>query len=116
MALTRHQLRPALSGSARGAVPSARIAVYKICWGKDCPNHNILAAFDDAIADCVDIISISVGGAHGHGNYFEDPIAIGSFHAMRNGILTVSSAGNSGPDLKKVGNVSPWALCGCEYH
>ncbi|KAJ0100789.1 hypothetical protein Patl1_06474 [Pistacia atlantica] len=47
-------------GTARGGVPSARIAMYKICWSNGCDDANILAAFDDAIADGVDIISVSV--------------------------------------------------------
>ncbi|RVW97518.1 Cucumisin [Vitis vinifera] len=49
---------------------------------------------DDAIADGVDIISLSVGGFFPR-DYFEDPIAIGAFHSMKNGILTSNSAGNS---------------------
>ena len=46
-------------GTARGGVPSARIAVYKICWSLElfCDDADVLAAFDDAIADGVDIIS-----------------------------------------------------------
>ncbi|WOH14565.1 hypothetical protein DCAR_0934085 [Daucus carota subsp. sativus] len=53
---------------------------------------DILAASDEAIADGVDIIS--VGGAAI--DYFQDSIAIGSFHAMKNRILSSASAGNSG--------------------
>ncbi|XP_039067526.1 cucumisin-like [Hibiscus syriacus] len=96
-------------GTARGGVPSARIAVYKICWSDGCPDADILAAFDDAIADGVDIISLSVGGSFAV-DYFNDVIAIGAFHSMKNGILTSNSAGNSGPDLATVTNVSPWSL------
>ncbi|KAG6728687.1 hypothetical protein I3842_02G185300 [Carya illinoinensis] len=100
-------------GTARGGVPSARIAVYKVCWGVEasrCSSHDILAAFHDAIADGVDIISASLGGHTPDLSYFEDPIAIGSFHAMRNGILTSTSAGNDGPNPATVTNVSPWSL------
>ena len=96
-------------GTARGGVPSARVAVYKICWSTGCSDADILAAFDDAIADGVDIISLSVGG-HRPRNYFNDPIAIGAFHAMRNGILTSNSAGNDGPGFASITNVSPWSL------
>ena len=95
-------------GTARGGFPSARIAVYKICWLFGCNDADILAAFDDAIADGVDIISISVGFYNK--NYFTDSIAIGAFHAMRNGILTSSSAGNGGPDLATLSNFAPWCL------
>jgi hypothetical protein len=42
--------------------------------------------------------------------YFEDVHAIGSFHAMANGILTSISAGNEGPGLATVTNTSPWSL------
>ncbi|KAK4343614.1 hypothetical protein RND71_036708 [Anisodus tanguticus] len=97
------------SGTARGGVPSARIAVYKICWSDSCYDADILAAFDDAITDGVDIISLSVGGTSPY-QYFEDSIAIGAFHAMKNGILTSNSAGNSGPGPQTVTNVSPWSL------
>ncbi|CAK9171822.1 unnamed protein product [Ilex paraguariensis] len=97
------------SGTARGGVPSARLAVYKICWSGGCSDADILAAFDDAIADGVDIISLSVGGFIPF-DYFEDPIAIGAFHSMKNGILTSNSAGNSGPRPGSISNFSPWSL------
>ncbi|KAA8539667.1 hypothetical protein F0562_026359 [Nyssa sinensis] len=96
-------------GTARGGVPSARIAVYKICWSDGCSDVDILAAFDDAIADGVDIISLSVGSFIPF-DYFDDPIAIGAFHSMKNGILTSNSAGNSGPAPETITNFSPWSL------
>ncbi|XP_022857283.1 cucumisin-like [Olea europaea var. sylvestris] len=97
------------SGTARGGVPSSRIAVYKICWSDGCSDSDILAAFDDAISDGVDIISLSVGGLFPL-DYFDDPIAIGAFHSMKNGILTSNSAGNSGPNPGSILNFSPWSL------
>ncbi|XP_010658508.2 cucumisin [Vitis vinifera] len=96
-------------GTARGGVPSARIAVYKICWSDGCDDADILAAFDDAIADGVDIISYSLGNPPSR-DYFKDTAAIGAFHAMKNGILTSTSAGNDGPRLVSVVNVAPWSL------
>ncbi|TYI62862.1 hypothetical protein E1A91_D10G277000v1 [Gossypium mustelinum] len=97
------------AGTIRGGVPSARIAVYKICWYDGCYDEDILAAFDDAIADGVDIISLSVGGFFAS-EYFSDSIAIGAFHSMKNGILTSNSAGNDGPYYASVVNISPWSL------
>ncbi|KAK9734762.1 hypothetical protein RND81_04G161700 [Saponaria officinalis] len=93
------------NGTARGGVPSARIAVYKVCDVTGCTEAALLAAFDDAIADGVDLISISIGG--GPGKLSQDSIAIGSFHAMQHGILTVQSAGNDGGP-GTTGGVAPW--------
>ncbi|ESQ42861.1 hypothetical protein EUTSA_v10012872mg [Eutrema salsugineum] len=42
--------------------------------------------------------------------YEHDTIAIGAFHAMAKGILTVQSAGNSGPNPASVASVAPWIL------
>jgi subtilisin family serine protease len=96
-------------GVARGGAPDARIAVYKVCWSIGCYAADVLAAFDDAIADGVDIISISIGQSFVV-HYWEDPAAIGSFHAMKRGIFTSASAGNFGPDRAAVQNYAPWLL------
>ena len=101
------------AGVARGAVSGARLAVYKVCWdGVGCGGADILAAFDDAIADGVDVISFSIGGSMPW-PYFRDAAAIGSFHAVRRGVVTSTSAGNSGlpgPGGGRVCNVAPWML------
>ncbi|KAK8467026.1 hypothetical protein PHAVU_008G228814 [Phaseolus vulgaris] len=100
------------SGTTRGGVPSARIAVYKVCWESGCNGVDILAGVDAAIADGVDIISISVGEKEvvQQLKYFEDVFAIGSFHAMRSGILTSKSVGNLGPNPSTMTNVAPWFI------
>ncbi|XWS77132.1 hypothetical protein CRYUN_Cryun01aG0235800 [Craigia yunnanensis] len=96
-------------GTARGAVPSARIAMYKVCWvSSGCADMDILAALDDATSDGVDVISISIGGATR--DYVTDSISVGAFHALKKGIITVASAGNEGPSLGSVSNHSPWLL------
>lgn len=96
-------------GLARGGAPGARIAVYKVCWSLGCDSVDIIAAFDDAIADGVDILSISSGSPFQF-PYWEDATSIGSFHAMKHGILTSASAGNSGPERATVQNNAPWLL------
>ncbi|WOG91390.1 hypothetical protein DCAR_0310639 [Daucus carota subsp. sativus] len=97
------------AGDVRGAVPNARIAVYKVCWTNGCASADILAAFDDAIADGVDLLSVSFGSVFPI-PYHEEPISIGSFHAMKNGILTSCSAGDNGPYRREIANYFPWAL------
>ncbi|XP_058110932.1 subtilisin-like protease SBT4.9 [Magnolia sinica] len=96
-------------GNVRGAVPSARIAVYIVCWPNGCFSHSVLAAFNDAIADGVDIVSISLGPA-ASAYYDHDSIAIGAFHAMQKGILTSQSSGNNGPVPAFLLSVAPWVL------
>ncbi|KAH1093334.1 hypothetical protein GYH30_039200 [Glycine max] len=96
-------------GTSRGGATSARIAVYKACWNDHCDDVDILAAFDDAIADGVDILSVSLGGSNDQ-NYFGDASSIGAFHAMKNGIVTVFAAGNSGPSPASVDNLYPWSI------
>ncbi|KAF5779628.1 putative cucumisin [Helianthus annuus] len=80
-------------GIARGGVPSTRIAAYKVCYHINCYDVDVLRAFDHAIADGVDIISVSIARPNRVVLTF-DPIAIGAFHAMEKGILTVNAAGN----------------------
>ena len=69
---------------------------------------DILAAFEAAISDGVDVLSVSLGG--GAEEFYDDPIAIGSFHAMKNGITVVCSTGNSGPFKGTVETVAPWMI------
>ncbi|KAK8282101.1 hypothetical protein V6Z12_D08G003100, partial [Gossypium hirsutum] len=97
-------------GIARGGVPSARIAAYKVCSGILCLSEDILAGFDDAIADGVDLISVSLG-LEIPVDLYEDPVAIGAFHAAEKGVLVLQSAGNSGTTgFQSVSSVAPWIL------
>ena len=97
-------------GTARGGAPSSRIAAYRVCDPvSGCNSADILAAFDDAIADGVDVITISLGSGFAL-KFEEDTIAIGAFHAMKEGVLTVNSAGNDGPGAGSVSSVAPWML------
>jgi len=74
-------------------------------------NTDILAGYDAAIADGVDIISISVGPTKvQHLEYFDDESAIGAYHAMKSGILTSKTADNLGPNRYTMVNLAPWFL------
>ncbi|KAK7338208.1 hypothetical protein VNO77_18810 [Canavalia gladiata] len=93
-------------GMAAGMAPKARLAVYKVCWIAGCYDSDILAAFDAAVADGVDVISLSVGGAVVP--YHLDVIAVGAFGASQAGVFVSASAGNGGPGSLTVTNVAPW--------
>ncbi|XP_017982587.1 PREDICTED: subtilisin-like protease SBT5.3 isoform X2 [Theobroma cacao] len=99
-------------GTAKGGSPRARVAAYKVCWppvsGDECFDADILAAFDVAIHDGVDVLSVSLGGDPTP--FFNDSVAIGSFHAIKHGIVVVCSAGNSGPAYGTVTNIAPWQI------
>ncbi|KAL3527347.1 hypothetical protein ACH5RR_012003 [Cinchona calisaya] len=96
-------------GGARGGAPMARIAVYKTCWNSGCYDVDLLAAFDDAIRDGVHIISLSLGPDAPQGDYFNDAISIGSFHAVSRGVVVVASVGNEG-SAGSATNLAPWLI------
>ncbi|PIN06712.1 Cucumisin [Handroanthus impetiginosus] len=93
-------------GVAAGMAPKARLAAYKVCWNAGCYDSDILAAFDAAVADGVDVISLSVGGVVVP--YHLDAIAIGAFSASDARVFVSASAGNGGPGGLTVTNVAPW--------
>ncbi|KAF6146687.1 hypothetical protein GIB67_008973 [Kingdonia uniflora] len=93
-------------GVAAGMAPKARVAAYKACWVGGCYDADILAAFDAAVADGVDVVSLSVGGVVVPYNL--DSIAISAFGAMDHGVFVSASAGNGGPGGLSVTNVAPW--------
>lgn len=106
------------SGTASGGAPLVRLAIYKVCWaipneskadGNTCFTEDMLAAMDDAIADGVNVLSISIGTREPTA-YADDGIAVGAFHALKRDIVVVCSAGNSGPAPSTLSNPAPWIL------
>ncbi|KAI3846359.1 hypothetical protein MKX03_035518 [Papaver bracteatum] len=99
------------TGTAKGGSPGSRIAIYQVCTSRGCRGSSIMAAFDDAIGDGVDVLSLSLGAsAFMRPDFSSDPIAIGAFHAVQKGITVVCSAGNDGPTSSTIVNTAPWIL------
>lgn len=69
---------------------------------------DIIAGFDAAIHDKVDVLSVSLG--QNPVDYLKDGLAIASLHAVMNGITVVCSAGNTGPTVGGVTNIAPWII------
>jgi len=112
----------ALQRQVSGMAPHANLIMYKACVNKDaanpdggCPESDLVAALDQAIADGVDVINYSIGGDA------VDPYALldeggndaaSMFQARAAGIVVVVAAGNDGPGPHSVdepGNV-PWVI------
>ncbi|GFY87297.1 subtilase family protein [Actinidia rufa] len=70
------------SGVARGGAPLAHVAIYKACWSigtGGCADADLLKAFDKAIDDGVDILSVSIGIQHS----FQPPLTGPSQQPLR---------------------------------
>nr|KAJ0201266.1 hypothetical protein LSAT_V11C600331750 [Lactuca sativa] len=88
--------------------PYAHLAVYKVCFGLDWPESDILTGLDAAVADGADVISISIGEENMP--FFQDNIAIASFAAIQKGIFVSCATGNSGSFNGTATNIAPWVL------
>ncbi|KAJ9705051.1 hypothetical protein PVL29_003209 [Vitis rotundifolia] len=96
-------------GTATGIAPKARLAMYKVLFYNDTYESaasDTLAGIDQAIADGVDLMSLSLGFAET--TFEENPIAVGAFAAIEKGIFVSCSAGNSGPHGYSISNGAPW--------
>ncbi|TLU67205.1 peptidase S8 [Thalassotalea litorea] len=96
-----------------GVAPRAHIISYQVCWPggqgdpyAGCPESALLSAFEDAIADGVDTINFSIGGAESFP--WEDPMELAFLSAREAGISVAAAAGNSGPNFWSADNTSPW--------
>lgn len=94
-------------GTARGVAPRARIAAYKTLWSGSYESDT-LAGIDQAVADGVHIISISI--TYRRPDLFANPIAAATFGAREKGVVVCMSAGNRGPSIATLRAGIPWAV------
>jgi subtilisin family serine protease len=96
-------------GTASGMAPRARVAAYKVCWGRGndggCFPSDSVAAIDQAVIDGVDVLNFSISGTRTN---FLDQVEVAFLFAADAGVFVAASAGNSGPDASTVAHNSPW--------
>ncbi|GLJ10279.1 hypothetical protein SUGI_0125350 [Cryptomeria japonica] len=98
------------NGTAIGMAPQARLAVYKVLWANQADDCDVAAAMEMAIAEGVDIISMSIGHRDINLPFYQDSYAIGAFKAMRKGVSVSFSASNNGPVDSTITNTAPWVI------
>lgn len=97
-------------GAVSGVAPAARLADYKACWRVEgtasCAESDTVAAVDQAVADGVDVLNVSIDGASG-GSPADDPLASSLYRAAQAGVFVAASAGNDGP-ATRTAHGKPW--------
>ncbi|KAL6990734.1 hypothetical protein U1Q18_008858 [Sarracenia purpurea var. burkii] len=99
-------------GVASGMAPRARIAVYKAIYPSLGTLADVVAAIDQATADGVDILTLSVGPDEPPEDTltFLNVFDIFMLFARKAGAFVVQAAGNQGPTPYTVVSYSPWAI------
>jgi len=94
-----------------GVAPHANLISYKACESEEtCRGSWLRAAIDQAVADGVDVINYSIGGAPR--NLWTSGDAVAMLAAREAGVVVVVAAGNDGPEAATVTSPgdAPWVL------
>ncbi|KAH7545692.1 hypothetical protein FEM48_Zijuj01G0120800 [Ziziphus jujuba var. spinosa] len=99
-------------GLASGMAPRAQIAIYKAIYPTVGTLTDVVSAIDQAIADGVDILTLSIGPDEPPEDSptFLNIFDIAMLFARRAGVFVVQAAGNQGPGPSSVVSYSPWAV------
>jgi subtilisin family serine protease len=98
-------------GFASGIAPRARISVYKALneQGQGFTS-DIIAAIDKAVADGVQVLSLSLGPEEPSVGVvtYTDTFMEACLGAIQKGVFVAHAAGNSGPGVSTISSWSPW--------
>lgn len=92
----------AANGALKGVAPDAQLLAYRVLGpGGSGSTENVLAAIERAVEDGADVMNLSLGASLNAPDY---PTSIALNTAMGEGVVAVTSNGNSGPDNWTVGS------------
>ncbi|MDQ0297823.1 minor extracellular serine protease Vpr [Salibacterium salarium] len=92
----------AANGSVRGVAPEAELYMYRALGpGGQGSTEQILAAVEKAINDDMDVLNLSLGSPINGPDW---PTSEALDKAAENGVVAVTSSGNSGPSMWSVGS------------
>lgn len=90
----------AADGNLKGIAPAAKILAYRVSdTGEGVSSDLIVKAIRQAVTDGANVINISLGV-----NRTNERIDEAINYAVKNGIVVITAAGNSGPDLRTIGS------------
>ncbi|EFJ23728.1 hypothetical protein SELMODRAFT_415166 [Selaginella moellendorffii] len=98
-------------GSSSGMAPAAKIAVYKALYRYIGGFFaDVVAAIDQAVADGVDVLSLSVGpnGLPRRNLTFMSTFDLALLSAVKAGVFVTQAVGNGGPYPRTSLSFSPW--------
>jgi subtilisin family serine protease len=93
-------------GPIQGVAPDAQIAVYKVLWGGQGTDADIIAGIDAAVADGVQVLNASIGSTYGDAASASG-IGYAFLNAYLAGVFVSASAGNNG-ETGAISNLYPW--------
>lgn len=110
-----HVAAPGLGVSGlSGMAPRARLAAYKACYSPRtadgqrgpgaCLPSDSIAAIEQAVADGVDVLNISIVGSQ---TEVRDAVEVALLNAAAAGVFVAAAAGNGGPG-NTVEHLGPW--------
>lgn len=94
-----------------GTAPHANIIAYDVCDADGCAYSGTVSAVGQAIADGVDVLNYSIGPSSGPGQSpYVSAAEVAFLEAVDAGIITATSAGNSGNGVSTTYKAAPWTL------
>jgi len=88
-----------VAGTLSGVAPGVWLGNYNVFPGPigNARSEDIAQAVEDAVADGMDVLNLSLGGANKHGLAHPDVLESALNHAADAGVVAAVAAGNAGP-------------------